>query len=132
MNGSNVGLIAPGFRNSAKTTEFYGTLLAIILGLVLCRGCGPLVVGILVVCAIGSFNISRALYKKNRALFMSCFYSVEWWMTVSGHFFIAALSLFGGLDGWKAASLIVASQGIYNIGRGVSKGVGVKTQTIMR
>jgi hypothetical protein len=42
------------------------------------------------------------------------------------------MTLFGGLEREKAAVIIVMAQVIYNIGRGISKGVGVKTQTIMR
>jgi hypothetical protein len=106
--------------------------MVILLVIGLCWGCSPFLLCVLIHGAIASFNISRALYKKNRGVFSSCFVSGEWWLTVSGISFVVAMTLFGGLEREKAAVIIVMAQVIYNIGRGISKGVGVKTQTIMR
>ena len=61
-----MGLIPPGFRTSVRTTEFYGTLMVILMVLGLCWKYNPFVLCVLIHGAIASFNISRALYKKNR------------------------------------------------------------------
>lgn len=127
-----MGLIAPGFRKSIKTTEFYGTIYSLVITFALWGDADPFNLGLLVVLAVSSFNISRALYKRNRGLYSSCFLSGEWLITVAGHLILLHLYLFGSLERQKTAILIVASQFVYNIGRGVAKGVGVKTQTIMR
>lgn len=127
-----MGLIPPGFRTSVKTTEFYGTLFVISMVFGLCWKSHPLVLCVLIHGAIASFNISRALYKKNRGLYSSCFISGEWWLTVLGISFVMGMAFYGGLEREKAALIIVMAQFVYNICRGISKGVGVKTQTIMR
>ena len=127
-----MSLIPPGFRKSTRTTEFYGTIYSLVIAFALWRDVNQFTLGILVVLAVASFNISRALYKRNRGLYSSCFLSGEWVITVAGHLILLHLSLFGSLERQKAAILIVVSQFVYNIGRGVAKGVGVKTQTIMR
>jgi hypothetical protein len=127
-----VSLIPNGFRRSIKTTEFYGTIAAIIFIFLICR---PLDVFLKAVCfafIVSSFNVSRAMYKKNRGIYSSAMLSGEFLLTMLCNVFIVLCVLFYGIDRLKAAGLIAVTQAIYNIGRGVAKGVGVKTQTIMR
>jgi hypothetical protein len=127
-----MGLIPPGFRASFKTSEFYGTLVSMALVVMICAPLNASVAAASVGLLASSFNISRALYKRNRGIYSPAFKSGELALTALAHGFVIVSVLFLGLDRTHATWLMVGTQMVYNIGRGISKGVGVKTQTIMR
>ncbi len=127
-----MGLIPCGFRGSFKTSEFYGTVGIMALVLLVCRPLSALIPSVGICFLAASYNLSRALYKRNRGIYSPAFKSGEWVLTMAAHAFVTIAVLAMGLDRAYAVGLIVATQAIYNVGRGIAKGVGVKTQTIMR
>lgn len=124
----SLGLVPRGFRRSIKTTELWGTVFSILVLFCL----GPALLPYVVAGLATSFMVSRALYKKNRAITLSSFLSAEFGLCLVSHITTLYCMVEMGLPREKAALLFLAVQAIYNVTRGWAKGVGIKIQTIMR
>lgn len=127
-----MSLTAPDIQVSTKTPELYLTALGLIVG-----GSHTAATktphGIFVVAGLAaSFVASRAIYKAHRAVLRRWWAMSEVWATVFSHIACAAAAVAGILPSWQALVIGGVVQVVFNVGQGHAKGVGVKTQVLLR
>lgn len=128
-----MSLTPGGFRRSGKTTEAWMSIVVafgIIIGCDLNGDSRTLMYLFSILSA--SFVVGRTIYKKNRSIPESSITSGEFFAVVSSHL-IATVLFSAGKVNWHDFAIVTSClQMVYNICRGIAKGVGVKTQVLMR
>lgn len=117
-------------RRFWNSTEFYTTSLTAVLILAV----GPSVQEPILsgaVCALADLYImGRTLWKKNRGQFYTGFKCSEFYFLLAAQAWLVAACLFGHLPATHAVILLTINQGVYNVARGVTKSIGVKSQMV--
>lgn len=115
------------------STEFYMSV-AVALLLLICwapRVPNPQFM-IALSAVLDSYMLGRSLWKKNRGQFYSGVKTSEFYMTICLHVCTLIAWSCGHLSPLWAALITAANQAVYNALRGLAKGVGVKTQFVVR
>lgn len=126
-----MSLTPQGFRKSLFTTEMWGTV-GVFAFVGLLAKADPITAGVFFLVMVASFNVSRAIYKKNRGIYSSGLKTGEFYLTMVAHVVFGMMNKWGMIESATTIMLMGVNQAVYNLARGITKGVGVKTQVLMR
>jgi len=119
-------------RRFWQSTEFYAvSLLSLVLMLMCERGAIPYLHGTAeIVALILAYTTGRVLWKKNRGQFYSGLFTSEFGLTAVYSLWTLRIGFGGKVDPLYAVSGLVLLVCVYCIGRGLTKGIGVRTQVV--